>query len=164
MTVMFHTIHRAARRLLPLAVAVTALTWLVAAPLRPPKIPAHISVTVTPESVDPGGKTQVTLRLDPIEGVKINRYPKIKLQVPGHPGLVQEAEVTVGNSAPPPPGDTASNYFSVMDPLTLELSVEHSAKHGKHEIDGKLTYYYCIPASGFCAPHRVPVKIPVTVR
>ena len=32
------------------------------------------------------------------------------------------------------------------------------------EIEAKLTYYYCVVESGFCAPKRVPVNIPLKIR
>jgi hypothetical protein len=46
--------------------------------------------------------------------------------------------------------------------LTLELDKSISA--GAHEIEGNLTYYYCVAKSGFCAPKKTPVKIAVNVR
>ncbi len=30
------------------------------------------------------------------------------------------------------------------------------------DVEGKLTYYFCV-SGDFCAPARVPVKIPVSV-
>jgi len=96
--------------------------------------------------------------------VKINRYPKIKLQVPAQEGLVRQSEAAVGNDRPPPPDKSQSNYFDEIEPLRLSLGIEESAAKGDHEIEGKLVYYFCVPASGFCAPKRVAVKIPVAVR
>ena len=59
----------------------------IAAPLKPPEKPAKITVSVAPESVAPGAQAVVTLTIDPISGVKINRYPQIKLTVPDQQGL-----------------------------------------------------------------------------
>ena len=39
---------------------------------------------------------EVTLRLAPKSGIRINRYPKIKLTVPEASGLVGEAEAAIG--------------------------------------------------------------------
>jgi hypothetical protein len=146
--------------LLVLAVAVTLSA--VAAPVKPPKNPAKISVEVTPKSLSPGGEAEVTLTLDPIEGVKINRYPKIKFQVPGQEGLVDAAEISIGNNEPPPPGQK-SNYWDAVDPVTLTLSLDPAVTAGDHEVQAKLTYFFCLPASGFCAPARVPITIPIAV-
>jgi hypothetical protein len=146
------------------AAAVAVVMLGAGAGPQPPEIPAHVSITVSPEAVAPGGAAQVTLRLAPIEGVKINRYPQVKLQVPAADGLVAEAEGRLGDSKAPAPGTKASNYFAEMEPLKLGLALDPGAARGTHEIDGKLVYYYCMPASGFCAPHRTQVKIPVVVR
>ena len=144
-------------------VALLAVLPAVASP-KPPENPADIAISVSPEAAVPGGDAQVTLRLTPIDGVKINRYPKIKLQVPASEGLVEESEVAVGNDAPPPPDQSKSNYFDEVEPLNLPLKLAPGAAAGEHEVEGKLTYFFCVPASGFCAPKRVGVKIPFSVR
>jgi hypothetical protein len=146
--------------LLVLAAVVTPSA--VAGPVKPPEKPAEIRIEVAPESLSPGGEAEVTLTLDPIEGVKINRYPKIKFQVPGQEGLVGAAEIAIGNDEPPPPGQK-SNYWDSVAPVKLTLNFDEAATAGDHEIQAKLTYFFCMPASGFCAPKRVPLKIPVAV-
>jgi hypothetical protein len=137
---------------------------VLAAPPKPPKEPAKIKISVSPDAVSRGGQTEVTLVLRPIEGVKINRYPQIKLEVPEQAGLVAQAEVKVGNSAPPAPDQKESNYFETVDPVRLKLQLNGSAPTGQHAVVGKLTYYYCVTASGFCAPKRLPIEIPIEVR
>jgi hypothetical protein len=128
----------------------------------PPAEPAHIDLQVRPESVASGGEAQVTLRLEPKAGVKLNRYPRIKLSVPAQQQLAAKAEISVGSDRPP--DDLAQNYFDKLQPLTLTLRLAESLPPGRHEIAGQLSYNYCVPASGFCAPKRVALKIPVQVR
>jgi hypothetical protein len=108
---------------------IAVATPSMAAPPKPPKEPAKIKVSVSPEAVSRGGQAEVTVVLRPI-----------------------------------PPDAKESNYFDTVDPVQLELQVDASAPVGQHAIAGKLTYYYCVTASGFCAPARVPVKIPVEIR
>lgn len=148
---------------LSIAVAVASAPSGVAAAVKPPEKPAEITVDVTPNAVTPGGEAEVTLKLDPIDGVKINRYPKIKLRVPSQEGLVAETQASIGSSTPPPP-DTKTNYWDRVDPLILKLTLDEAAASGNHEIEAKLTYYFCVPASGFCAPKRVPIKIPIVIQ
>jgi hypothetical protein len=146
-------------------IAAATLVAMAAQPPKPPAEPAKIAISVEPESVSPGGRAEATLTLAPIEGVVINRYPKITLKVAETEGLVHAAEVAVGNDAPPPPDDkSGSNYFDEVDPVRLTLSFDEAVKSGAHEIDGKLKYYYCVKKSGFCAPKRMTVKIPVRIR
>ena len=47
--------------------------------------------------------------------------------------------------------------------MELLLRLDKAAPSGKHEIQGKLSYAYCVIASGYCAPVRVPVNIPVQI-
>ena len=150
-----------------IAAVLLAVAWsaALAAPLKPPAEPAKIEVSVSPDGVDRGGAAQVTVQLRPIEGVKINRYPQIKLEIPAHDGVHAEASATVGNDSPPPPELLATkNYFDEVDPIELEIWLDESAPVGELYVEGKLTYYYCVIESGFCAPKRTPLKIPLTVR
>lgn len=126
--------------------------------------PARIEIQVAPGSAAPGSESRVTLRLTPQSGIKINRYPNIKLKVDAQPGLVAAAEVAVGSSQAPPPDRIETNYFTTVDPVELPLRVDPEATAGPHDVRAQLTYYYCVAASGFCAPKRVPVTIPLTVR
>ena len=129
-----------------------------------PANPAKIKISVSPEAVAPGGQAQVTVTLTPSSGVKINRYPKIKVSVPAQDGLVAEAGAEVGNDSPPPLDNPDSNYFDVVEPVTLNLDLDDSISSGSHEIEGKLTYFYCVAKSGFCAPKKTPVKFAVNVK
>ena len=72
--------------------------------------------------------------------------------------------VEIGNDTPPPPGQMEINYYKTVDPVELQLTLDAQAPSGRHELEGKLTYYYCIAASGFCAPKRVPLAIPIEIR
>lgn len=135
-----------------------------AGPIKPPAHPAKIRVDVAPDAVAAGDETTVTVQLEPIDGIKINRYPKTKIIVAGDDGLVEAGEASVGNDTPPPPDKMATNYFEDVEPLTLTLRVADGAAAGAHEVDAALTFFYCMPANGFCAPKRETVRIPITVR
>ena len=134
-----------------------------AAPVKPPKNPARITIEVAPEVLAPGGEAEVTLRIDPIDGVKIARYPQIKLVVEAQDGFVGDARATVGSAKPPPPDKLDTNYWGEVDPVVMTLRLDDDATPGTHEIDGKLTYYFCV-SGNYCAPARVPVKIPLGVQ
>ncbi len=136
-----------------------------AAPTKPSGADAvKVSVGVAPPTVAAGSEAEVTLTLTVNPGFKLNRYPKVKLVVPAVDGLVAAGEVTSGSDAPPPPDKLETNYFKSVDPLRLRLSVASSAPKGRHDVDAKLSYFYCVAASGYCAPARIPLKIPITVR
>ena len=147
-------------------VAFAVCSVAVAAPPadKPPKEPARIQISVAPEQVQAGGQAEVTLQLTAKSGIRINRYPKISLTVPEQDGVAAEAEVSIGNDGPPPADDAEANYYDTVDPLRLQLELDPGVKPGDHEFDAKLVYFYCVKKSGFCAPKRLQVKIPVSVR
>jgi DsbC/DsbD-like thiol-disulfide interchange protein len=150
---------------LAISVALGAPGLVLAAPnSAQPANPAKVTVSVSPENVAPGGEAQVTVKLKASSGIKINRYPKIKVSVPAKEGFVAEAEAEVGSDSPPPLDDPDSNYFGEVDPVSFKLDLDDSIQSGSHEIEGKLTYYYCVTKSGFCAPKRTSVKIAVNVQ
>ena len=146
---------------LGLLFAVAAVGGLGAG-VAPPKNPAKVSVDVSPASVTPGGRVEVRLRLAPIEGVRIARYPQIKLSVPAREGLNAESTAAIGSATPPPEDQLESNYWATVDPLLLTVALDAGAKPGRHELEGKLTYFFCV-SKEFCAPARVPVTIPIAV-
>ena len=147
------------------AAAMLAVSLSVAAPpAKPPKEPAKIQVEVSPEVLGPGVEATLTVRLNPIEGVKINRYPRIKLRLPAVAGVVSEASAEFGSQKPPSPGELDKNYFTLVEPLDLGFTLHGEASTGQHELEGKVTYNYCVIESGFCSRFTGPIKIPITVR
>ena len=49
-------------------------------------------------------------------------------------------------------------------PWDVRVAKLKEAAKGRHDVVGKLSYFYCVAASGYCAPAKVDVTIPVTVR
>lgn len=125
--------------------------------------PARLRFDVSPSPVPAGGEVSVRLTLVPAKGIKINRYPKIKLQIPAQLGIAAAVEASVGNTAPPPADKLEDNYFKSIDPVEVKVKLDAGLGAGTREIDGKVSYFYCVAASGYCAPAKVAVKIPFTI-
>ncbi len=103
------------------------------------------------------GKGEVTVSFDVKKGYVINRVPSIQLKLDTIEGLtLTETSMT---SSPDDPKSTDEYYVDVP---TFDLAVA-SGKSGKYEIPGKLVYFFCSKADGFCSRQVVDVKIPVTV-
>jgi ABC-type phosphate transport system substrate-binding protein len=148
-----------------LVLALSAAGSAAAGPPGSDAPPVAVSVAVQPSAVSAGSDAQVTITLRPNAGIKLNKYPKIKVQVPATAGLVAAAEGAIGNAAPPSPDHLDANYYKGgVDPLVVTLHVDKSAAAGAHEVPAKLTYFYCVTASGYCAPAKVDVALPLTVR
>lgn len=125
---------------------------------------ASVRVLASPDPAPRGGPVEVRLELTPASGIKINKYPRIKLKIPAQSGIVAEAEGSVGADRPPPPDELETNYFKTVDPVTLRLELDGGIPAGRHEISGRLSYFYCVTKSGYCAPAKVDVRIPIVVR
>ena len=127
--------------------------------------PVKVAIKVDPAAVAAGGEAKATLELTPNPGIKLNKYPKIKIRIPEAAGLVAAAEASIGNAAPPPADNLDANYYhGAVDPLSVIFRVDRTAGRGKHDVAGELRYFYCVAASGYCAPAKVAVTIPVTIR
>lgn len=130
-----------------------------------PELPVAVTVSVAPGAVAAGSDAKATVSLVPKPGIKLNKYPKIKIQIPAAGGLVAAAEASIGNASAPAADQLEANYYhGAVDPLTVSFHVDAAATHGRHEVAAKLSYFYCVAASGYCAPAKVAVTIPVTVR
>jgi hypothetical protein len=148
-----------------LALLISAALPAAAAPSRPsPEDAVKIEIDVAPKPVAPGGVAEVTVQLSVNPGFKLNKYPKIKLAVPAVAGLVSGGETSQGTDGAPPPDRLDTNYFKSLDPLRLKLDVTPSAAPGLHDLDARLSYFYCVAASGYCAPAKISLKIPLVVR
>ena len=135
-----------------------------AADLPPKGDPVKIEIGVTPTPSAAGSDAELTVKLTVNPGYKLNKYPKIKVLVPDVDGVLAGGETSAGNAAAPLPDQMESNYFKSIDPLRVKLAIQRSAKPGRREVEGRLSYFYCVAASGFCAPARVPIKIALDVR
>ena len=157
------------RKAIELAVVVALAVPVSAAPPPaaggPSEPPVAVSIAVAPGSAAPGSDVAVTVKLSPRSGIKLNKYPKIKLTVPAEPGLVAAAEGAIGNAAPPSADHLEANYYKgVVDPLVVQVHLERTASPGAHDVSAKLSYFYCVAASGYCAPAKVDVTVPILVR
>ena len=136
---------------------------LLAGTVRPPKNPAEWSID-GPKSIAAGETAEFTLTLKAKQGVKINQYPKIRWSVAADDALVaSESKVELGNDNPPPPDNMDANYFHAIDPLRLNISIAEGAAAGEQTVKTKLRYFYCVTESGFCAPARVTLEVPIRV-
>src|SRR5262245_3183145 len=127
--------------------------------------PVKVAVTVSPSAVAAGTEAKATLQLTPNPGIKLNKYPKIKIRIPESAGLVGAAEASIGNPGPPPADNLDANYYhGAVDPLSVTFRLDPAAGKGRHDVAGELRYFYCVAASGYCAPAKVAVTIPVTIR
>jgi len=116
-----------------------------------------LKVTQEPDPLRLGGEGLVRVLVEPPEGITLNRYPGIKLAIEKSTGLTPGASgAFVGTTTPI--DDPNEFAFKKIEPLELKVTPTRS---GTGEIEGTLTFTYCVKASGFCAPAKQKVKLPV---
>jgi hypothetical protein len=104
-----------------------------------------------------GQRADVTVSFSLMKGFVINRTPPISLKLTETPGLTltQMAFTTS-------PDDPKSKDEYYVDLPKIRIPVT-AGKAGKYEIPGKLTYFFCSKADGFCSRQVFDVKIPLQV-
>jgi len=137
------------------ALTMLLLAQLVAPNIKTTKVMSAKFSTVAP--IKAGRKAAVTVSFDVVKGYKINRDPTIKLLVTPVGGVKVEKTSIEASSV-----DKKSKDEYFVDLPILQLGVT-AAKAGKYELPGKLTYFFCSKADGFCAKDTIDVKIPLQV-
>jgi hypothetical protein len=132
------------------------LSQLVAAPGN--ELPQVMGLDSKVATLKAGIKADVPVGFSVKNGFVINRTPPISLKLTAIPGVTLGA--TSFTSSPDDPKSKDEYYVDVP---TLKVPVT-AAKAGKYEIPGKLTYFFCSKADGFCSRQVYDVKIPLTVQ
>ena len=105
-----------------------------------------------------GQKATVTVSFGVRDGYLINRTPPMKLKLTPVDGMAL-AKTELETSA----GDPKSSDQYYVDMPVLKVPVE-AEKVGDYEISGKLVYFFCSKADGFCSRQVLDVKIALSVK
>jgi hypothetical protein len=109
-------------------------------------------------AVKAGQKADVTVSFNLLNGYAINRTPPMTLKLTAVPGLtLTKTDFTT------PAEDPKSKDEYYVDLPTIKVPVA-AAKAGKYEIPGKLVYFFCSKADGFCSRQVIDVKVPLNVQ
>lgn len=146
------------RSILLAAVLVAALAPQPSLALKPGPAPEmKLKITQDPDPLKAGTGGVVRVLIEPPEGITLNRYPGIKLVIEKPGGVsLGSSEAFVGTTTPIENPDEFA--FKKIEPLELKLT---PTRAGTAELEGTLTFTYCVKASGFCAPAKQKIKVPV---
>lgn len=108
--------------------------------------------------VKAGKKSGVTVSFNLEKGFVINRNPPISLKLTAISGMTLEKTDFTTSSEDPKSKD---EYYADLPTINVPVTAR---KAGKYEIPGKLVYFFCSKAGGFCSRQTLDVKIPVTVQ
>ncbi len=106
----------------------------------------------------PGKKGEVTVSFAVLKGFAINRNPPMSLKLAAVPGVnLAKSEFSTPTKDP----KSKDEYYVDMPTIKVPMA---APKAGNYEIPGKLTYFFCNKADGFCSRQVLDVKIPLEVR
>src|SRR5438128_10693157 len=111
----------------------------------------------TTAPVKAGKRADVTLSFTATKGYSIDRTLPLTLKLTAIPGVTLAKTDLAASGIDPKAKD---QYY--VDLPTIKVPVT-AAKAGKYEVPGKLKYFFCSKADGFCSFQVLEVKIPLNV-
>jgi hypothetical protein len=105
--------------------------------------------------VKAGKKAEMIVSFTAAKGYVVDRMLPFTLKLTEVPGVTLEKADLAASGKDPKSKD---NYY--VDLPTIKVGIT-AAKAGKYEVPGKLKYFFCNKADGFCSTQTLDVKIPV---
>ena len=118
-----------------------------------------IEIQHTPSGLQNGVKAELRVVVEPPPGIRLNRYPGITLQIDKARGVELNSN-TAFVGVTEPIADVSKFGFETIDPLVLEIVPR---RRGHLMLQGTLKFFYCVKKSGYCAPGKQKIKIPLDV-
>jgi hypothetical protein len=106
--------------------------------------------------VKAGKRTDVTISFTAVQGYSIDRTLPLTLKLSPVSGVTLSKTDFAASSNDPKAKD---QYYVQLPTLTVPVVPQ---KAGTYEIPGKLKYFFCSKADGFCSFQVLDVKIPLT--
>ncbi len=125
--------------------------------------PADVKVSVSaPIPAAPGGHSEVIVTFTIPEGIKINRFPPIKLTLTAaEPVSLDKAEWRQGSDQPI---EKVEDFpFKTVEPMSAGFGVAPGAAPGKYPVSGKIRFITCIQKTGSCTQTARDIAFEATV-
>jgi hypothetical protein len=104
-----------------------------------------------------GKRGEVTVSFTALKGYAVDRTLPLTLKLTAVPGIALAKSDLAASGDDPKAKD---QYFVDLPTIKVLLT---AAKAGKYELSGKLKYFFCNKADGFCSFQVLDVKIPLNV-
>jgi len=104
-----------------------------------------------------GKRGEITVSFTAVKGYVIDRTLPLTLKLTAPEGVTLAKSDLAASGNDPKAKD---QYY--VDLPTIKVPVS-AAKAGKYEVPGKLKYFFCNKADGFCSYQILDVKIPLNV-
>jgi hypothetical protein len=103
-----------------------------------------------------GKPGEVAVSFTALKGYSIDRTLPMTLKLTAVPGVtLPKAELAASANDP----KAKDQYYVDLPVLKVPVT---ASKPGKYDVPGKLKYFFCSKADGFCSFQVLDVKIPVT--
>jgi hypothetical protein len=104
-----------------------------------------------------GKRGEVIVSFKVVKGYAIDRTLPFTLKLTTVPGVtLAKAELSASGNDP----KAKDQYYVDLPTISVPVS---AGKPGKYEVPGKLKYFFCSKADGFCSFQVLDVKLPVNV-
>jgi hypothetical protein len=104
-----------------------------------------------------GKRGEMTLSFTATKGYSIDRTLPLTLKLTPVPGVTLATPDLAASGNDPKAKD---QYYVDLPTIKIPVTV---AKAGKYEVPGKLKYFFCSKADGFCSFQVLDVKMPINV-
>ena len=102
-----------------------------------------------------GKRGEVAVSFTALKGYAVDRTLPMTLKFTMVPGInLAKAELTAPSNDP----KSKDQYYVDLPVIKVAVTAE---KPGKYEVPGKLTYFFCSKADGFCSRQVLDVKMPI---
>src|SRR5438128_2611071 len=120
------------------------------------KLPQILQPDFKPSApIKAGKRGEVAVSFTALKGYSIDRTLPMTLKLSAVPGVTLiKADLTAPSNDP----KAKDQYYVDLPVIKVPLT---AAKPGKYEVPGKLTYFFCSKADGFCSRQIIDVKMPV---
>jgi hypothetical protein len=101
-----------------------------------------VTVSIKPLEIKSGGTAQLIVNFKPKKGIQINLDPPIEIEL--EKSIVSKGKIEI-------PKMKKEAYLNPAKPLKQNFTLKKNISPGTHTLKGKLNYFYCSDAEGWCS-------------
>ncbi|MDI6778589.1 MAG: hypothetical protein QME25_00085 [Bacteroidota bacterium] len=108
-----------------------------------------VSLSIKPNEIKAGGKGQIFVFFKPQKGIYINLDPPIEFEIADDGAALGKMEI---------PKSKKNEYLDTNKPLKQHFTIKKGLPAGTYTLKGKLIYFYCSDAEGWCSRFTQPFQ------
>ena len=116
----------------------------------------RVTVALLDSVMRPGTMGTLAVTFSPAEDIHVNAEPPVEFSI-------SSSNVFRLSGSPSLRIDKKSGYLSTRSPITQQFVLDKRARPGRHQMKGRLVYFYCSDSAGWCRRHVVPLDCVVRI-